>query len=293
MSVQIRVRKTIQREDAPSPPSDMSTCVECVRELFDPTDRRYRYPFINCTSCGPGRTVTHPTPPARASIAMSRVVMCAACQDEYDDPTSRRFQAQPNACPDCGPRLALLDGRGASVSAEGSDALAAAAAAMLDGAIVAMKGLGGYHVACRADDEAVVTRLRRRTRRDRKPFAVMVANVREARAVVALNARDTRDLVGRARPIVLASPRCDALVSAAVAPGSDELGVMLPHTPLHHLLLAHVDIPLVMTSGDVSDEPPAVDEQDALSRLGEVADFFLLRDARTEARPESTVLRLA
>jgi hydrogenase maturation protein HypF len=264
--------------------ADSATCEDCLGELFDPGDRRYRYPFVNCTNCGPRFTIVRGVPYDRPLTTMAGFQMCPACRDEYGDPADRRFHAQPNACPECGPRVRLVDPSGAAVAAQ--DAVADAARALRAGAIVAVKGLGGFHLACRADDEHAVATLRSRKHREDKPFALMVPDTAAARALVELRPEDEALLVSRERPIVLAPRREDAPVAAAVAPLSRELGVMLPYSPLHHLLLADSRATLVMTSGNVSDEPIAYRDEDALERLGGIADLLLLHD-----RPIETTTR--
>jgi hydrogenase maturation protein HypF len=266
--------------------ADSATCEDCLRELFDPADRRYRYPFTNCTNCGPRFTIVRGIPYDRPFTTMADFEMCPACRAEYDDPLDRRFHAQPNACPVCGPSLRLVGG-----GADASDALRVVARALLDGAIVAVKGIGGFHLACRADDDAAVAALRARKHREDKPFALMVESLAEARGLVDATAEDEALLVARERPIVLAPRRPGARVAAAVAPGSRELGVMLPYSPLHHLLLADVRAPLVMTSGNVSDEPIAYRDEDALARLGGIADLFLLHDRPIQTRTDDSVVR--
>ena len=243
---------------------DAATCADCLRELFDPADRRYRYPFINCTNCGPRFTIVRGVPYDRPLTTMAGFAMCTRCRAEYDDPADRRFHAQPNACPECGPTVRLGE-------AAGEEALRAAAAALRNGLIVAVKGVGGYHLACRADDEDAVAALRGRKHREEKPFALMAPDLEAARALVELSPGDEALLLGRERPIVLAPRRARARVAAAVAPRSSDLGVMLPYSPLHHLLLADVRAVLVMTSGNVSDEPIAYDDEDARDRLGAIA----------------------
>ena len=263
--------------------ADVATCEDCLAELFDPADRRFRYPFLNCTNCGPRFTIVRGVPYDRSRTTMAGFTMCAACRAEYDDPADRRFHAQPTACPDCGPKL--------SIAREG-DPLAVAVAALLAGQVVAVKGLGGFHLACRADDEAAVAALRARKHREDKPFALMVPTVAAARELVVLGAEEEALLRGRERPIVLAPRREGAAVAAAVAPHARELGVMLPYTPLHHLLLADAATPLVMTSGNVSDEPIAYEDADALERLGGIADLFLLHDRPIHMRTDDSVVRV-
>nr|WP_231379264.1 carbamoyltransferase HypF [Candidatus Solirubrobacter pratensis] len=271
---------------------DAATCDACLAELFDPADRRYRYPFINCTGCGPRFTIVTAVPYDRPSTTMAAFTMCRACRAEYQDPGDRRFHAQPNACPDCGPRVRLVAdripaGRRREAIAGGPrDAISAAAAAVRSGAILAVKGIGGFHLACRADDEAAVSALRARKHREDRPFAIMVGDLDAARALVELDGDEIRS---RARPIVIAPRRGD--VAPSVAPRSRELGVMLPYSPLHHLLLADAGVPLVMTSGNVSDEPIAFTDEDALRRLAGIADLFLLHDRPIRTRTDDSVLR--
>jgi hydrogenase maturation protein HypF len=268
--------------DAPVTP-DSATCADCLRELIDPADRRFRYPFINCTNCGPRFTIVRGIPYDRPFTTMADFEMCPACQAEYEDPTDRRFHAQPNACPECGPRVRSLP------AAE--DPLGAAAEALAAGQIVAVKGVGGYHLACRADDEGAVARLRARKHREDKPFALMAATVQEAERLVRLGEAARSLLSGPERPIVLAPRVAGAPVAESVAPGAPELGVMLPYSPLHHLLLADGVFPLVMTSGNLSDEPIAFEDADALGRLGGIADLLLVHDRPIETRTDDSVVR--
>ena len=219
-------------------PPDVATCEACLGELFDPLDRRYRHPFITCTDCGPRLTIIRDLPYDRPATTMAAFAMCPACRAEYEAPADRRFHAQPIACPDCGPRLEFqMDG--ASV-AHGDQAVGAAQSALTAGAIVAVKGVGGYHLACRADDDAAIARLRSRKSRDEKPFALLVRDVATAQSLVELSADERIVLTGRARPIVLLHRRRDASIADGVAPGNPLLGLMLPYTPVHHLLLAPV-----------------------------------------------------
>jgi hydrogenase maturation protein HypF len=260
-------------------PGDAATCEACLRELRTPGDRRYRYPFINCTDCGPRFTIVRGVPYDRPLTTMAGFAMCDRCAAEYHDPADRRFHAQPNACPDCGPRL--------------DHPLDDVIDALVGGAVVAVKGIGGFHLACVASDERAVAMLRSRKHREEKPFALMAPDLEAARRLVALGPVETALLRGRDRPIVLAPRRRDARVAAAVAPHSAELGVMLPYSPLHHLLLADVGEPLVMTSGNVSDEPIVYRDDDARERLAGIADLVLGHDRPIETRTDDSVLRVA
>jgi hydrogenase maturation protein HypF len=266
------------RADAPVA-ADSATCDDCLRELFDPADRRYRYPFVNCTNCGPRFTIVRGVPYDRPRTTMAGFEMCDACRAEYEDPADRRYHAQPIACPDCGPRLTAAS-------------LEEAADALRGGAIVAVKGIGGFHLACRADDERAVAALRSRKHREERPFALMVGDLDAARSLVGLTPQDEALLCSPARPIVLA-PRRDApgAVAPSVAPRAPELGLMLPYSPLHHLLLHDARAPLVMTSGNVSDEPIAFSDDDARERLAGIADLFLLHDRPIETRTDDSVVR--
>jgi hydrogenase maturation protein HypF len=255
-------------------PPDVATCADCLRELFDPADRRYRYPFLNCTQCGPRFTIVRSVPYDRAATTMAGFAMCAECRAEYEDPGDRRFHAEPTACPACGPQLSMP--------------LEAAVGLLRDGAIVAVKGLGGYHLACDAADEAVVARLRTRKHRDEKPFALLTAT---PEALCHVSEAEEALLRSPARPIVLLRRRPGAAVAEGVAPGSPWLGAMLPYTPLHHLLAADFGGPLVLTSGNVSDEPIAVDDAEARRRLGSIADAFLAHDRPIHRRCEDSVVR--
>jgi hydrogenase maturation protein HypF len=271
---------------------DSATCAQCLTEVFDPADRRFRYPFTNCTNCGPRFTIVREVPYDRPSTTMAAFEMCPACLAEYRDPADRRFHAQPNACPDCGPQARLVYAGGRRVEDPGArDALEAAAHALLDGAIVAVKGIGGFHLACRADDEPVVAALRARKHREDKPFALMAPDLATLRELVDLKAPEVDLLLERARPIVLARRRPAAAVADSVAPHSAELGVMLPYSPLHHILLADAGTTLVMTSGNVSDEPIAFRDEDACARLADIADLFLMHDRPIETRTDDSVVR--
>jgi hydrogenase maturation protein HypF len=252
-------------------PPDVATCDECLRELFDPADRRYRYPFVNCTRCGPRFTIVRTVPYDRMNTTMARFPLCADCRREYDDPRDRRFHAEPIACPACGPQLSFP--------------LEEAVALLQDGAIVAVKGIGGYHLACDATNEEAVARLRARKEREEKPFAVLTA---APESLAVLKERDLELLRSSARPIVIVQRRTGA-VAPSVAPGSPLLGLLLPYSPLHHLLAADVARPLVLTSGNRSDEPIAFEDDEARSRLGDIADAFLTHDRPIHRRCEDSV----
>jgi hydrogenase maturation protein HypF len=275
-----------ERQTLVSP--DTATCADCLRELADPADRRHRYPFINCTNCGPRFTIVRDVPYDRPATTMAGFAMCADCAREYHDPSDRRFHAQPVCCPACGPALALLDRSGRPA---GGDPLAGAAARLRDGAVVAVKGLGGYHLAADAASEAAVAALRARKHREDKPFAVMVADTDDARTLCLVDRAEEAMLASPRRPIVLLQRKPDAAVAGPVAPGNRSLGVMLPYTPLHHLLLAEVGRPIVLTSGNVSDEPIAYQDAEALERLGGIADWFLVHDRPIHVRADDSVVR--
>ena len=269
---------------------DLATCEDCLAELFDASDRRYLYPFINCTSCGPRYSIIEDLPYDRARTSMRRFEMCAACRSEYDNPADRRFHAEPNACADCGPSLALWDSSGAPV-AHKHDALLAAARMLGEGRIVAVKGLGGFHLMVDAQSEDAVRALRRRKRRPDKPFAVMFASLAEVATHCRASAAEAALLVGPERPIVLVR-RNSGAVADAVAPGNPWLGVLLAYAPLHHLLLGALGFPVVATSGNLCDEPIVTDEHEAVRRLAGIADAFLVHD-RAIVRPlDDSVVRV-
>ncbi len=272
--------------------ADVATCDDCLAELRDPDDRRHRYPFTNCTNCGPRFTIVRGVPYDRPLTTMASFEMCELCRAEYEDPLDRRFHAQPNACPVCGPSLRLVDRAGRAVAEGNEAALEGVTLALAEGRIVAVKGLGGYHLACRADDESVVAELRARKHREDKPFALMAPSAEVALELVELDDDAGALLTSRERPIVLAPRRPDTTVAPSVAPSSRELGVMLPYSPLHHLLLDDSGAVLVMTSANVSDEPIAYRDEDALERLAGIADLFLMHDRPIETRTDDSVLRV-
>ena len=271
-------------------PPDLSTCDECAAEIFDPADRRHRYAFTNCTNCGPRFTIALAVPYDRETTTMAPFIQCAACRSEYESPENRRFHAQPNACPECGPRLAFCSAEGLDLKPD--DPLAAAAEALRAGSIVAVKGLGGFHLACNASSAGAVARLRRRKAREEKPFAVMVLDLREAEKLARLDGAERKLLSSLARPIVLTERRPGAPLADEISPGNPSVGLILPYTPLHHLLLSEARLPLVMTSANLSEEPIAAENAEALSRLSEIADFLLLHDREIATRCEDSVARV-
>ena len=274
---------------------DTCVCDDCLRELFDPADRRYRYPFINCTNCGPRYTIITDIPYDRPNTTMRKFEMCSDCRREYDDPSDRRFHAQPNACPACkpGPQVSLVDADG-RVMCTGWEAIHSAAGHLRERWIVAVKGLGGFHLAVDAQSEPAVARLRERKRREEKPLAVMVRDLDEAREAAVINEAAERLLLSIARPIVLLEKRVPSPLARAVAPASRYHGLMLPYTPLHFLLFAGLRRAgtggaLVMTSGNVTDEPIVTENEEAMVRLKGIADFFLLHDRDIHIRADDSV----
>lgn len=275
--------------------ADTATCEDCLREMRDPADRRHRYPFINCTNCGPRFTIIEAVPYDRANTTMRDFEMCAACRSEYENPLDRRFHAEPIACAVCGPRLKLTDANGREVPPEhddDGDAVARVRRLLLSGKIVAVKGVGGFHLACDALDAEAVGRLRGRKHREDKPFALMADAVEVIKKYCAVSETEERLLLSAQRPVVLLARRDVSGVPRAVAPGVNTLGFMLPYTPLHHLLLEGLDRPLVMTSGNVSDEPICYEDGDARERLQRIADYLLLHDRRIHMRTDDTVARV-
>ena len=262
--------------------ADTATCADCLRELSDPADRRCKYPFINCTNCGPRFTIVRDVPYDRPLTTMAPFAMCERCAAEYHDPADRRFHAQPACCPACGPRLSLGDSK---------DPLQAAAELLRHGQILAVKGLGGYHLAADAACEQAVAALRARKHREDKPFAVMAAGLAAAAELAEVDAAAAALLTSAARPIVLLPRKPGETVARSVAPGNRQLGVMLPYTPLHHLLLEAVARPIVLTSGNVSDEPIVYRDDEAREALKDIADAFLTHDRAIHVRTDDSVAR--
>jgi hydrogenase maturation protein HypF len=269
---------------------DLATCVDCMGDVDDPTDRRFRYPFTNCTNCGPRFSIIRALPYDRPNTTMASFTMCDACRAEYGDPLDRRFHAQPTACPECGPRLAWREGDGASVT-EGHDALTRAVATIEEGGVLAVKGIGGFQLVADATDTDAVERLRARKHRPTKPFAVMVADVGQADAIAGVTEDEARTLRSPQAPIVLLPRRDEGALSPLVAPDNPLVGVMLPTTPLHHLLVREVGVPIVVTSGNLTDEPICVDEHEAMSRFAGIADGYLVHDRPIERHVDDSVAR--
>lgn len=281
---------------------DIATCPECLREIFDPLNRRYLYPFTNCTHCGPRFSIIESLPYDRSNTSMKQFVMCPDCQAEYEDPRDRRFHAQPNACPRCGPHLELWQGRTGvpPVGRErGHAALIAAAAALREGKIVAVKGLGGFHLMVSAENDRAVQRLRELKHREEKPFALMFPSLEMARSLCEVSPFEERLLRSPEAPIVLLRrheesqiPNLKFQIAAGVAPGNPNLGVMLPYTPLHYLLISLLQCPVVATSGNLSDEPICTDEHEAVERLGGIADLFLVHNRPIVRHVDDSIVRV-
>jgi hydrogenase maturation protein HypF len=267
---------------------DIATCPDCLGEIFNPEDRRYHYPFTNCTNCGPRFTIIADIPYDRPKTTMHRFRMCPECQQEYDDPLDRRFHAQPNACPRCGPQLELIDANGKPVAC--TDIIDKTSQLLIEGKIIAIKGLGGFLLACDATSQAAVNLLRQRKNRPAKPLAIMVSLLDEARQHCYVNNEEVELLTSPGSPIVLMKWKPESTISKAVAPGLKYLGVMLPYTPLHHILLRETGLPLIMTSGNLSEEPIAKDNDEAIRRLGGIADYFLMHNRDIYARYDDSVM---
>jgi hydrogenase maturation protein HypF len=270
---------------------DLAVCKDCLQEMNDPTDRRYRYPFINCTNCGPRYTIMTALPYDRPYTSMAGFEMCATCRTEYQDPLNRRFHAQPIACPDCGPHLELWDEKGNVISAP-EDALAQAVLAIRGGKIVALKGLGGFHLMCDAGNERAIQLLRERKHRKTKPFAVMYPSLDTVRKDCFVSEKEEKLLCSAAAPIVLLQHKIPPHIAPSVAPGNPYLGVMLPYTPLHYLLSQEIQSPVIATSGNRVSEPICIDEQEALERLSGIADMFLVHNRPIINRSDDSIVRM-
>jgi hydrogenase maturation protein HypF len=302
------IRESVEREfDAVLVSPDVATCNDCRCEFTDPRNRRFGYPFTNCTHCGPRYSIIEDVPYDRPATTMREFRMCAECQSEYDDPANRRFHAQPNACPVCGPRLSLVDSSGTEMDvaarkacggATDLDAIREVRRLLKAGKIVAIKGLGGFHLACDAENNEAVERLRARKRRSDKPFALMAASVSAVETFCHVTEVERESLLGPRHPIVILVRRREACISPAVAPGNNTLGVMLPYTPLHSLLFREsaegppAFTALVMTSGNLVEEPIVTSNENALARLGHVADAFLLHNRPIHMRVDDSVVRV-
>lgn len=269
---------------------DVALCEDCLKELRDPLDRRYHYPFINCTNCGPRFTIIKDMPYDREFTTMHPFPMCEACDREYHDPGNRRFHAQPNACPVCGPHVALINREGEPL--ETKDPVKRAAHLMKGNSILAIKGLGGYHLACNALDDTAVKLLRQRKIREDKPFALMVKDLEQAKEYCYISQQEAEQMSSPYRPILLVKKKENTGIASQVAPGNEYLGMMLPYTPLHYLIFEHIDFPLVMTSANLSDEPIAYRDQDALTRLNKIADYFLIHNREIHHRCDDSVIRI-
>jgi len=273
---------------------DIATCPDCLREVLDAQDRRYRYPFTNCTNCGPRFSIVEALPYDRPNTTMKSFAMCAACRAEYEDPADRRFHAQPNACPQCGPQIALWDADGRARSVR-DEALRHAAQLIREGHVLAVKGLGGFHLVVDARDDDAVRALRERKHREEKPFALMFPSLLSVEDLCEIGELEQRLLLSPESPIVLLPRKAShqpSVLSSAVAPGNPCLGVMLPYTPLHHLLLRELGFAVVATSGNRSDEPICTDEAEALERLKGIADFFLIHDRPIVRHVDDSIVRV-
>jgi hydrogenase maturation protein HypF len=286
------LRSTEEPDGRQSVPPDTALCAACEAELFDPANRRYRYPFITCTDCGPRFTVIEALPYDRERTSMRAFTQCAWCAEEYNSPGNRRYHSETNSCPACGPHL-WFEPAASAPRACGSDALAVAAALLSDGGILGLRGLGGFHLATDATSEPAVARLRQRKHREAKPLAVMVRSMADARRLAIVGPEEERLLASAERPVVVLQRRADSPLAPSVAPGLDTIGVLLPCTPLHYLLLDLAGRPLVMTSGNLSEEPIAIGNDEAQIRLATVTDGFLLHDREIVTRYDDSVVRVA
>jgi hydrogenase maturation protein HypF len=286
---QIRPSRREQQRSALISP-DIGICEDCLRELLDPANRRYRYPFINCTNCGPRYTILREIPYDRPNTTMSVFRMCPECQSEYDNPENRRFHAEPNACPVCGPEVWLTDSAGQRIQVQ--DPVSETIRLLKSGKIVAVKGLGGFHLACDAENDRAVSMLRVRKRREEKPLAVMAPDLSAVSKFAEYTDQEMDLLISQRRPIVLLKKKPSHPLSKEVAPKNDTFGVMLPYTPLHYLILQKGLTALIMTSGNISEEPIAIGNEEAVQRLGNIADFFLIHNRDIYLRSDDSVTRV-
>lgn len=273
---------------------DMAVCDECLREMFDPDNRRYQYPFINCTHCGPRFSIIESLPYDRPNTSMKKFIMCHACRSEYEDPLDRRFHAQPIACPDCGPHIEVWD-KERNILADRIHALEFTTDAIRNGYIIALKGIGGYQLVCRADDDRVIMSLRERKHREEKPFAVMFPSLDSTRHHCEVPEFEERLLRSTESPIVLLERKENvkgSKVSGAIAPGNPYIGAMLPYSPFHHLLMRELDFPIIATSGNLSEEPMAIDEDGALEKLQRIADYFLVHNRPIVRHVDDSIVRV-
>lgn len=268
---------------------DIATCDDCLRELFDPKDRRLGYPFINCTNCGPRFTIIKDIPYDRPRTTMSKFVMCKDCREEYENPQNRRFHAQPNACHVCGPKIFLIDRAGKEIR---GNPIKETVRLLKQGKIVAIKGLGGFHLACDASNYEVVARLRQRKYREDKPLAIMVRDLNSIREVCQVSKEEAKLLCSPRRPIVLLKKRHTRVIAENVTPNNNYLGVMLPYTPVHTLIMRESNLFLIMTSGNISDEPIIYENDVAIEKLNSIADYFLLNDRDIHTRCDDSVARI-
>lgn len=280
-------KKDIDKKTYISP--DTATCEDCLRELFSPHDRRYLYSFTNCTNCGPRFTIIGDVPYDRENTTMEVFRMCSVCREEYENPLDRRFHAQPNCCPECGPTIYLVDKNGKRIK---RTPIKRAASLLDEGFVVAIKGLGGYHLACKAVNDDAVKRLRMRKFREDKPFALMSKSIEQIKEHCTVTTKEKRLLLSSRRPIVLLRKKRNSTIADSVAPKQRYLGFMLPYTPLQHILFSYFEFPLVMTSGNVSDEPICYVDEEAFSRLNNIADYFLVGTRKIFSRCDDSVTRI-